>query len=84
MVELMTNLQVLLIKLQGAYKPIAEPIWKPPSDEIESLLFGLQTATDAIIIGYFLGYYRTKNRFESDFGIQRDKKLQRDEKIQTR
>ena len=67
----------------GAYKPIAEPIWKPPSDEIESLFFGLQAATGAIIIGYFLGYYRAKNRFESDFDMQRDKKVQRDEKIQT-
>ena len=67
----------------GAYKPIAKPIWTPPSDEIESLLFGLQAATGAIIIGYFLGYYRAKNRFESDFDMQRDKKVQRDEKIQT-
>ena len=66
----------------GAYKPIAKPIWTPPSDEIESLLFGLQAATGAIIIGYFLGYYRTKNRFENDFGIQRDSKLQMDKKIQ--
>ena len=66
-----------------AYKPIAKPIWVPPSDEIESLLFGLQAATGAIIIGYFLGYYRAKNRFESDLDVQRDKKVQRDEKIQT-
>jgi cobalt/nickel transport protein len=66
----------------GAYKPIAKPIWKPPSDEIESLLFGLQAATGAIIIGYFLGYYRAKNNFEGDFGTQMDNKLQIDEKIQ--
>ncbi len=66
----------------GAYKPIAKPIWKPPSDEIESLLFGLQAATGAIIIGYFFGYYRAKNNFESNFGIQKNKKLQRDKKIQ--
>ena len=64
----------------GAYKPIAKPLWIPPSDLIESLLFGLQAATGAIIIGYFLGYYRAKNRFESDFDVQRDKKVQRDEK----
>ena len=25
----------------GTYKPIAEPLWEPPSGEIESLLFGL-------------------------------------------
>jgi cobalt/nickel transport protein len=49
----------------GAYKPIAEPIWEPPSGEIESLLFALQAAIGAGIIGYFFGYYRAKNRFEN-------------------
>ena len=66
----------------GAYKPIAKPIWTPPSDEIESLLFGLQEATGAIIISYFRGYYRAKNLFEIDFGIQKNKMLQKDENIQ--
>jgi cobalt/nickel transport protein len=66
----------------GTYKPIAKPIWIPPSDEIESLLFGLQAATGAIIIGYFLGYYRAKNSFEGDFGTQIENKLQIEEKIQ--
>ena len=38
--------------------PWAHSIWTPPSGEIESLLFALQAAFGAIIIGYFLGYYR--------------------------
>ncbi len=42
----------------GAYQPWAHSIWTPPSGEIESLLFALQAAFGAIIIGYFLGYYR--------------------------
>ncbi|MEA1907215.1 MAG: energy-coupling factor ABC transporter substrate-binding protein [Euryarchaeota archaeon] len=42
----------------GTYEPIAEPLWEPPSGEIESLLFGLQTAFGALIIGYFFGYYQ--------------------------
>ena len=42
----------------GTYQPWAHSIWKPPSGEIESLLFALQAAFGAIIIGYFLGYYR--------------------------
>jgi len=62
----------------GTYERIMKPIWEPPSAEIESLLFALQAATGAIIIGYFLGYYRAKSRFESDFRIQRDTKVQRD------
>ena len=42
----------------GSYHPWAQSIWTPPSGEIESLLFALQAAFGAIIIGYFLGYYR--------------------------
>ena len=42
----------------GSYQPWAHSIWTPPSPEIESLLFALQAAFGAIIIGYFLGYYR--------------------------
>jgi cobalt/nickel transport protein len=44
----------------GAYQPWAEPLWEPPSGEIESLLFSLQAAIGSIIIGYFFGYYRGK------------------------
>jgi cobalt/nickel transport protein len=46
----------------GAYEPIADPIWEPPSGEIESLLFALQAAIGALIIGYFFGYYRGKKQ----------------------
>ena len=37
--------------------------WEPPSGEIESLLFALQAAIGAIIIGYFIGYYKAKAQF---------------------
>jgi len=62
----------------GAYKPVAKPIWAPPSDEIESLLFGLQAATGAIIIGYFLGYYRAKSRNEKDLEYKGRKEIEID------
>lgn len=39
------------------YQPWFSSIWEPPSGEIESLLFALQAAIGAIIIGYVLGYY---------------------------
>ena len=39
------------------YEPWAQPLWEPPSGEIESLLFAVQAAIGAIIIGYVLGYY---------------------------
>lgn len=44
----------------GAYEPWFEPVWEPPSGEIETFLFSLQAAIGAIIIGYFVGYYKGK------------------------
>ncbi|WP_321420200.1 energy-coupling factor ABC transporter substrate-binding protein [uncultured Methanomethylovorans sp.] len=38
------------------------PVFEPPSGEIESLLFALQAAAGALVIGYFFGYYRGKNK----------------------
>ncbi|AIS51544.1 cobalt transport protein CbiN [Thermoanaerobacter kivui] len=37
------------------YKPWFEPIWEPPSGEIESLLFALQAAIGAGFLGYYIG-----------------------------
>jgi cobalt/nickel transport protein len=42
------------------YTPWFTSIWQPPSSEIETLLFSLQAAIGAIIIGYFVGYERGK------------------------
>ena len=42
-------------ELRPGYKPWFEPLWKPPSDEIESLLFSLQAALGAGFIGYMIG-----------------------------
>lgn len=54
---------IVIAKLtDGMYEPIAKPFWEPPSSEIESLLFALQAALGALVIGYFFGYYRGKNQ----------------------
>jgi cobalt/nickel transport protein len=42
------------------YEPWASPLWEPPSGEIESLLFSVQAAIGALVIGYFFGYNRGK------------------------
>jgi len=42
------------------YEPWFTSLWEPPSGEIESLLFALQAAIGAIIIGYFIGYEKGK------------------------
>ena len=49
---------------------VMNPVWEPPSGEIESLLFALQAAIGAGIIGYFLGYYRAKSRYENELGYK--------------
>lgn len=43
---------------QSGYEPWFSSIWEPPSGEIESLIFAVQAAIGAIIIGYFFGYWR--------------------------
>ncbi len=40
------------------YEPWFSPVWEPPSGEVETFLFSLQAAIGALLIGYFLGYYR--------------------------
>ena len=40
---------------QPGFHPWFQPIWKPPSAEIESLLFAVQAAIGASVIGYVLG-----------------------------
>ncbi|MGI5990953.1 MAG: energy-coupling factor ABC transporter substrate-binding protein [Methanosarcina sp.] len=62
----------------GTYKPIAEPFWEPPSGEIESLLFGLQAAIGAGILGYFFGYYRAKKTYENELGYKGKSKSESD------
>ena len=41
--------------LRPGYKPWFAPLWVPPSPEIESLLFAVQAALGAGVIGYVLG-----------------------------
>lgn len=49
---------------ETGYEPWFSSIWEPPSGEIESLLFALQAAIGALIVGYFFGYWRGKSEKE--------------------
>jgi cobalt/nickel transport protein len=45
--------------IDGAgYQPWFRPMWTPPSKEIESLLFALQAALGAGLLGYYVGLHR--------------------------
>ncbi|MDX8367323.1 energy-coupling factor ABC transporter substrate-binding protein [Cytobacillus sp. IB215665] len=48
------------------YEPWFNVLWEPPSGEIESLLFSLQAAIGAIIIGYVIGYGRARKKFSPE------------------
>ncbi|MBI5164654.1 MAG: energy-coupling factor ABC transporter substrate-binding protein [Magnetospirillum sp.] len=40
------------------YRPWAQPLWSPPSQEVESLLFAVQAALGGLGLGYVLGRRR--------------------------
>jgi|NGEPerStandDraft_9_1074522.scaffolds.fasta_scaffold182399_1 cobalt/nickel transport protein len=48
------------------YKPWFSPLWTPPSSEIETLLFSLQAAIGAGIIGYIIGLYAGRKEKHGD------------------
>jgi cobalt/nickel transport protein len=50
--------QELIEQIQTGYKPWIQPWWQPPSDEIQSLLFSVQTGLGALIIGYYIGVFK--------------------------
>lgn len=56
--------EAAITEINKDYKPWFSPIWEPPSGEIESLLFALQAAIGAGIIGYGLGYLKGRKKRE--------------------
>lgn len=52
--------QEVIHEIKPDYQPWFSAIWEPPSDEIENLLFVLQGALGAGVIGYCLGYMKGK------------------------
>ncbi|OES43810.1 energy-coupling factor ABC transporter substrate-binding protein [Domibacillus iocasae] len=50
--------------IQADYTPWANPIFEPPGGETESLLFSLQAAIGAGVIGYVMGMIRARSKRE--------------------
>ena len=48
------------------YEPWAESILEPPGGETESLLFCLQTALGAVVIGFGFGYLAARKKYRSE------------------
>jgi cobalt/nickel transport protein len=53
--------QDMILALAPDYLTWFEPLWKPASGEIESLLFALQAALGAGFIGYWFGVSVTRH-----------------------
>lgn len=45
----------VIAEVKPGYAPWWEPLWEPPSKEIESLLFAAQAAAGAGLLGYYAG-----------------------------
>lgn len=48
------------------YEAWADPILEPPGGETESLLFCLQTALGAVVIGYGFGYLVARKKYRAE------------------
>ena len=48
------------------YEAWADPILEPPGGETESLLFCLQTALGAIVIGFGFGYLVARKKYRTE------------------
>ena len=55
-----------IAEINADYDPWFSPIFEPKSGEIESLLFALQAAIGAGIIGYGLGYLKGRRKEEDE------------------
>lgn len=56
----------VIAELHADYEPWFNNIWEPPSGEIASLLFCLQSALGAGFIGYFIGLAQGKKVSRND------------------
>ena len=51
-----------ITQIDENYKPWFSPVWKPPSAEIENLLFSLQAAIGSGVVCYYFGYLKGKSQ----------------------
>lgn len=63
--------QALIESIEPGYRPWAAPLWAPPGKETESLLFALQAAIGAGVLGYCLGLRRGRGRARARAGDDR-------------
>jgi len=57
-----------IVAMHADYEPWFTPLWEPPSGEIESFLFGLQSALGSGLVFYCLGIYRGRKQARIEAG----------------
>lgn len=63
--------QAQITRIAPDYQPWFKPLLEPASSEIASLLFALQAALGAGVIGYWLGASVTRQRLKKQFEAKR-------------
>ena len=58
--------QEAITEIEPQYEPWFNPVFEPPSGEIESLLFVSQAALGAGLMGYVIGLYKGRTQKSSD------------------
>lgn len=53
--------ELAITELQSDYEPWFEPLFEPPSGEIESLIFALQAAFGASVLSFGFGYLKGRS-----------------------
>lgn len=48
----------MITEINPGYEPWFSSFWEPPGGETESLLFALQAALGAGVVGYYIGFRR--------------------------
>ena len=56
----------VIANLDPDYEPWAESILEPPGGETESMLFCLQAALGAVVIGYGFGYLTARKKYRAE------------------
>lgn len=56
----------VIAQMSPGYKPWFHALWSPPSAEVETLLFSLQAAGGAGLVGYALGFARGRSQLQKE------------------
>ncbi|MGE5656872.1 MAG: energy-coupling factor ABC transporter substrate-binding protein [Actinomycetota bacterium] len=55
-----------IAQIQPEYQPWFNAVFKPPSSEIESLLFSLQAGLGTGVVGYAIGWYQGRSEVNQE------------------